>query len=167
MKSHIYKNCQNGFYVYAKSSLSTAKNAIKYIGRYLGRPVIAMSRIDDYDGSFVSFHYQKHEDNSKVSETVSAVDFIKRLIIHIPEKYFHMMRYYGLYARISKDFSKHFFRINPNSKNVYKIFSTWRFQLQMAFSVDPLWCKRCNRRLSFDSLVFKPQNEISLLGFSP
>ena len=34
----------------------------KYIGRYLGRPVIATSRIDKYDGSMVTFHYNRHED---------------------------------------------------------------------------------------------------------
>ena len=33
------------------------------IGRYLGRPVIATSRIDKYDGEFVTFHYNRHEDD--------------------------------------------------------------------------------------------------------
>ena len=32
----------------------TLKNVIKYIGRYLGRPVIATSRIDNYDGDTVT-----------------------------------------------------------------------------------------------------------------
>ena len=30
------------------------ETVIKYIGRYLGRPVIATSRIDNYDGSILS-----------------------------------------------------------------------------------------------------------------
>nr|WP_320923379.1 transposase [Hungatella sp.] len=37
---------------------------LKYIGRYLGRPVIASSRIDSYGGDIVTFHYNRH-DNSK------------------------------------------------------------------------------------------------------
>ena len=45
-KAYIYKNCPNGFYVYAKPALSNPKEVIKYIARYLGRPVIATSRID-------------------------------------------------------------------------------------------------------------------------
>lgn len=36
---------------------------MKYIGRYLGRPVIATSRIDNYDGDMVTFHYNRHEDD--------------------------------------------------------------------------------------------------------
>ncbi len=50
VKSYIYKNCPNGFYVYAKPTLTNNQDVLKYIGRYLGRPVIATSRIDNYDG---------------------------------------------------------------------------------------------------------------------
>ncbi|MDY5475580.1 MAG: transposase, partial [Enterocloster clostridioformis] len=60
---------------------------IKYISRYLGRPVIATSRIDAYDGTSVTFHYQRHEDHETVTECISAIDFIKRLIVHIPDRH--------------------------------------------------------------------------------
>lgn len=36
IKAYIYKNCPNGFYVYAKPSLSSNQDVLKYIGRYLG-----------------------------------------------------------------------------------------------------------------------------------
>ena len=113
-----------------------------------------MSRIDHYDGKNVTFHYQKHEDNSLVYETISAVEFIKRLIRHIPDKYFHMIRYYGIYSRVPKHFQDFLFRFPKACHHIHKIFSTWRFQMQMAFKVDPLWCEKCNCRLSFVSLQF-------------
>ncbi|MEI3182350.1 MAG: transposase, partial [Lachnospiraceae bacterium] len=75
---------------------------IKYIGRYLGRPVIALKRIDSYDGENVTFHYNRHEDNAYVKRTIPAIEIIKLLIQHIPEKHFKMIRYYGLYARHRK-----------------------------------------------------------------
>ena len=99
MKSSIYKKDKNGFYVYAKPNLCDPDSVVKYISRYLGRPVIATSRIDSYDGENVTFHYNKHEDNSYVEKTLPVLDFIKLLIQHIPEKHFKMTRYYGLYAR--------------------------------------------------------------------
>lgn len=61
--------------------------------------VIATSRIDDYDGEYVTFHYTRHEDNKTVTERIPALEFIQKLIQHIPEKHFKMVRYYGLYAR--------------------------------------------------------------------
>ena len=68
MKSYIYKHCPNGFYVYAKPALTNNKDVIKYIGGYLGRPFIATSRIDYYDGENVTFHYNRHEDNVLVTK---------------------------------------------------------------------------------------------------
>lgn len=86
MKAAVYHRDRNGFYVYAKPNLCDPKSIIKYVSRYLGRPVIALSRIDSYDGEMVTFHYNKHEDNSFVKKTLPAIDFIKLLILHIPEK---------------------------------------------------------------------------------
>uniref|UniRef100_UPI0034E93FDD transposase n=1 Tax=Enterocloster clostridioformis TaxID=1531 RepID=UPI0034E93FDD len=88
MKAAVYHRDRNGFYVYAKPNLCDPKSIIKYVSRYLGRPVIALSRIDSYDGQMVTFHYNKHEDNSFVQKTLPAIDFIKLLILHIPEKNF-------------------------------------------------------------------------------
>lgn len=85
----------NGFYVYAKPK----KTVMKYIGRYLGCPVIATSRIDKYDGDFVTFHYNRHEDDKYVEETIPVMESIGRLIRHIPEKHYKMIRYGGIYAR--------------------------------------------------------------------
>jgi hypothetical protein len=98
-KAHIYQKDKNGFYVYAKPNLCDTDTVIKYISRYLGRPVIALKRIDSYDGETVTFHYNRHEDDAYVQKTLPALDFIKLLIQHIPEKHFKMTRYYGLYAR--------------------------------------------------------------------
>ena len=99
IKAYIYHKDKNGFYVYAKPNLCDPNTVIKYIGRYLGRPVIALKRIDSYDGENVTFHYNRHEDNAYVKRTIPAIEFIKLLIQHIPEKHFKMIRYYGLYAR--------------------------------------------------------------------
>ena len=99
VKSLCYSEHKQGFYVYAKPNLCDPSTIVKYIGRYLGRPVIATSRIDHYDGHSVTFHYNRHEDDKYIEETLPAIDFIKRLIRHIPEKNFKMLRYGGLYAR--------------------------------------------------------------------
>ena len=90
-----YTQHKQGFYVYAKPNLCVPKVMAKYIGRYLGRPVIATSRIDRYDGDSVTFHYNRHEDEQYVEETLPVMDFIKHLIRHIPEKHFKMIRYGG------------------------------------------------------------------------
>lgn len=81
VKNEMYTKHSNGFYVRAKPNLCTPDITIKYISRYLGRPVIATSRIDNYDGENVTFYYTRHEDNKTVTETIPVLDFIQKLIV--------------------------------------------------------------------------------------
>ncbi len=154
VKAYIYKNCPNGFYVYAKPTLLGSKDVIKYIGRYLGRPVIALSRIDNYDGLNVTFHYSRHEDNKLITETVSAVDFIKKLIIHIPEKHFKMIRYYGLYAKHHKHENAVFLAVSKEKRRFLTSLNTWRTSLALSFGIDPLRC-RCGHQMTLLEIYHK------------
>ena len=70
LKNQLYKDNPDGFYVRAKPNLCSPDTTIKYISRYLGRPVIATSRIDAYDGDSVTFHYQRHEDHKTITESI-------------------------------------------------------------------------------------------------
>ncbi|MEI3504261.1 MAG: transposase [Anaerovoracaceae bacterium] len=100
LTNRLYKTKNNGFYVNAPpAKLGSAEAIVNYVIRYIGRPVMAhKSRITSYDGTDVTYWYQRHEDNEKITVTESACEFIKKLIIHIPEKNFRA-RYYGLYAK--------------------------------------------------------------------
>ena len=141
LKTYLFKNYTKGFYVYANPNVnSKSSEAIKYIIRYTGRPAMAQSRILDYDGEFVEFYYDRHEDGKRVVEKIHAFEFIKRLIIHIPEEQFKMIRYYGLYAKKYTHSSKLYLMDTISKKNFRKKYSHWRARLLLAFGVDPLWC---------------------------
>lgn len=45
LKNELYKKFKNGFYVYGKGKIKTAKEEGRYVGRYTARPAIAESRI--------------------------------------------------------------------------------------------------------------------------
>lgn len=148
-KSSIYNQCKNGFYVYAKPQKCEPNAVAKYIGRYLGRPVIATSRIDDYDGDSVTFHYRRHEDNTLVTETIPALEFIGRLIQHIPEKHFKMIRYYGIYARHRNQDKRLYRAISKEKHKILLAFNRWRESLLLSFGYDPLKCPCCGNTMIF------------------
>lgn len=85
-----------------------------------------MTRIDNYDGENVTFHYNRHEDNKLITETVSAVDFIKKLIIHIPEKHFKLIRYYGIYAKHHKHENSLRLFIPKEKRRFHILRNSWR-----------------------------------------
>lgn len=155
VKAAIYKHHENGFYIYAKQKKCDSKSVIKYISRYLGRPVIATSRIDSYDGENVTFHYNRHEDDQLVTETLPAMDFIKRLIQHIPEKHFKQIRYYGLYAR-HRETDHKLRRAVPKEKHAFILsFTRWRSLIASSFGYDPLKCPACGAVMRLLDLYYK------------
>lgn len=160
IKARCYREHKDGFYVYAKPNKCDPKTVIKYIGRYLGRPVIATSRIDKYDGDFVTFHYNRHEDDKYVEETVPVMEFIQRLIQHIPEKHYKMIRYGGLYARHRETDKKLHRAISREKHHIYRSFNQWRAAILSAFGYDPLKCE-CGATMLFLELYFN-HNRVSL-----
>ena len=154
VKASVYRDHQNGFYVYAKPNLCDPKVITKYIGRYLGRPVIATSRIDSYDGDFVTFHYNRHEDDVLVTERIPVLDFIERLIRHIPDKHFKMIRYYGLYARHRPIDERLTRAISKEKHRILLSFNRWRESILSAFGYDPIACPKCRKRMSVCELRY-------------
>ena len=147
-KAMIYRDHKNGFYVYAKPNQCNPKQIADYIGRYLGRPVIATKRIDKYDGENVTFHYNRHEDEKLIIETIPALEFIERLIQHIPEKHFKMVRYYGIYARHRECDKKLYRAISKEKHRIYLSFNLWRVSILHSFGYDPLKCPCCGKTMT-------------------
>ena len=157
-KAKCYREHKDGFYVYAKPNKCNPNVVAKYIGRYLGRPVIATSRIDAYDGENVTFHYNRHEDDLLVTETIPVMDFIKRLIQHIPEKHFKQIRYYGLYARNKESDKKLNRAISKDKHHIILSFNRWRECTLLSFGYDPLKCPCCGQTMLFLELYHNHQH---------
>lgn len=86
------------WYVSLGRKLPNAKFTITYIGRYAKRPVIAESRILEYDGKSVLFSYDDRISSKTLYVRVTVEDFIARIIRHIPDKGFRQIRYAGIFA---------------------------------------------------------------------
>ena len=86
------------WYVNLGRKLSNVRFTIIYIGRYTKRPVIAESRILEYDGKYVLFSYEDQMSSKTSYIRLTVEDFIAGLIRHIPDKGFRQIRYAGIFA---------------------------------------------------------------------
>lgn len=153
VKNFIYSKYDNGFYVRAKKNeFPNSKKAISYILRYCGRPCFASYRIIDIDeNDFISFFYQRHEDDLFVIEKIHIFEFIARLIRHIPDPQFKTIRYYGFYAsKHHKLYEKCQKLISKEKLPFYSSLNKWRTLLLISFKKDPLVCDVCNTVMEFD-----------------
>lgn len=155
LKNQIYKEYNNGFYVYAKpDNISSINKTINYVVRYTGRPAMAQSRIIDYDGTYVTYYYERHEDGKRIEEKVHAYEFIKRLILHIPNKNFKVVRYYGIYAKTHKQADKIFKLLNKSQIEIRNQLRKWNISIELSFGYDPTICN-CGGNLIFFELKIK------------
>ena len=154
IKNKLYKEKVKGFYVHAKTEIKSAKIAAKYVGRYVGRPAIAESRILKYDGKNVTYKYTRHEDNKVIVETVHVYEFIKRIIRHIPEKNFKMIRYFGIYSRRSKGKVNFIKMIDKRILSIRKSIANWENRILAIAGVDPCKCPNCKNKMSFHDIVY-------------
>ena len=103
-------------------------------------------------GHIINEFFEKY-----VEETLPAIDFIKRLIRHIPEKHFKMIRYGGIYAR-HREIDKHLHRAVAKEKHhVFRCFNQWRTAILSSFGYDPLQCPDCRHEMEFLELYYNHQ----------
>jgi hypothetical protein len=85
--------------VYAKPPFGGPEQVLAYLGRYTHRVAIANSRLVSMTDGQVSFRWKDyhHRGKSKIM-TLSAHEFIRRLLLHTLPDGFHRIRHYGFLA---------------------------------------------------------------------
>ncbi len=165
LKNKIYKESKQGFYVYGppiqSNDSNDSKELVQYIVRYAGHPAISQSRITkvDFTNHTITYFYDPHEDDHLPNEkkmgrqivTEHIFEFIKKLIIHIPDTGKHNIRYYGFYANKSKQrpiIRAIKWSLYPN-KVIRKMLAelSWRNKILKSFNYDILMCDRCGKTL--------------------
>lgn len=137
-----------GYQVYTESFYPKGLEAAKYIGRYLGHPPLATSHLTAYDGQQVTYWCTNTLTGEKQTVTCSPLEFISRLVPHIPPKGMHV-RYAGLYARNVKRRCADLARVALEAlrtqfpllvlEPLTKFFKSpkWRERIQQSFGYDP------------------------------
>jgi hypothetical protein len=145
-----YTENKDGFYIYAPKGTGNVKALIGYIGRYIRRPAIAVSRIEEYDGQFVTFRYYDKTEKKDKLEKVTVEEFIARLIRHIPDEQFKTIRHYGVYSRRTKSLSRKL--VSEWQKQARKWIvkakrmlrrRKWSEKMEEKTGKDPLVCPKC------------------------
>ena len=153
-KSLLFRTYKDGFYVHGPESKEYKKynsneKIVSYVLRYTGRPVMAESRIIDFNPETkeITYFYEPHEDDGldeldkkgTVYVTEHIYEFIKKLIMHISEDNFKTVRYYGFYSSKNKIHPKRW--ISRSKLLELKNSTSWRVMIKESFKYDPLICK--------------------------
>lgn len=88
--------------VYICERYEDPSGVLNYLGRYLHGGPIGESRLLAFDGESVSFRYKDYRDRGPQGArdkvmTLGLDEFIRRFLMHVPPKSFHLVRGYGVY----------------------------------------------------------------------
>jgi hypothetical protein len=147
----------NGFYVHMpeESRITSKKDVANYVGRYVRHPAIANTRISHYDGTSVIFWYYKDKNKKvKIFVEVTVEEFIRRIIQHIPEPQFKMIRYYGAYCRKWKRKYQHYQIQESLTHSIIAKIPRKR----------EYFCPNCGMKLKFDHKLDNPPPRKRIFG---
>lgn len=156
------------WYVYIGEKLDNAQYTARYIGRYAKRPCLSETKITNYDKikGTVTFTYKDKISQTDEQLTLTVEEFIIRIIRHIPEKNFRMIRYYGLYANAVKNkllptlsyqitslFGMAKLTFSPNEQP-----DNWRERIIALTGNDPLFCSNCKVQMKLTEIGYRARD---------
>ncbi|MBZ5534206.1 MAG: transposase [Acidobacteriia bacterium] len=112
---------------------------LRYAGRYARRPPIAQHRFLEITNREVVFWTKDLREKRHVETRYLIEDFVAALADHVPDRYRHAIRYFGLLAPGSKSRTSAalFLRIGQEKRCRPKRLR-WRNSLRKDFGIDPL-----------------------------
>ena len=110
------------------------------LARYCARNPIALERLTyDRTATAVTHRSDKSEGPTAGTETVDPLEFLARVLVHIPDKGHVTTRYYGWYANRPRGM-----RVGMRVKAAL---------LQQIFEVDPLACPTCHSAMRIVAFI--------------
>ena len=85
--------------VYAKEPIPDPRHVLKYLARYTHRVAISNHRLVALEDGQVTFRYKDYQRGHRLRTlTLDAVEFLRRLMLHVPPRGFHRLRPFGFLA---------------------------------------------------------------------
>lgn len=150
--------------VFCQKASSNHYANVNYLGRYVKRPPIADSKLKHYDGNNVIFKYLDHKTNTYLESSFSVFDFIARLIQHIPDVNFRMIRYYGVLAnRVRSKLLPILYKFLGQTEKGQFILPSYSSLLISNFNRNPMVCSKCNTHMIHVLTIFKNTSSHNLI----
>jgi hypothetical protein len=147
------------WYVWMGKKLDNASCTARYIGRYAKRPAMAESRIKGYDGSMVTFEYQDKSEKVYQTETLPVYDFLGRLIRHIHDKHYRVIRYAGIFSvRTKREDCATARRLLLQAPEYPRSPLSWRERRMQQEGYDPLVCRFCGRTMVLKEVWYRSRD---------
>jgi hypothetical protein len=143
---------------------------LERLAHYILRPPVSLERMR-WDGGAEEVAYTLKPKNGEPrgQEHLDPLDFLARVIAHVPEPKLHMVRYLGHYSNVARgrrrkgrDVPLHPARpdrevddLSPAERQARR--RAWAQLIRRVYEVDPLTCPRCGGEMRIISVILDPK----------
>jgi len=138
--------------LHLEPGIDLPEKVIRYIGRYSKRACLSEYKITDMEGDYISFKHKDYKDirkDKKPQEKILRLhyrDFFPRLLQHVPQAYFRIVRYYGVYSNHGNIPEEYFSKQQEVSVEEVE---EEKFQKK-----NPLYCDYCHQEKVYITTIF-------------
>lgn len=133
------------------------RKSMEQVARYILRPPLSLERLTYADGDDeVVYRRKGSNDQAGGEERIDALDFLARVIAHIPPPRIHLVRYLGHYSNVARGRRKNGKEkaLTPGHRRVEEDDGltdaerrsrrrAWARLIRRIYEVDPLVCTNC------------------------
>ena len=135
----MFTQQENRAWIIQVQSFTSTEHFLRYAGRYIRRPPIAQRRITYIGKRTVRFWYKDKKLRRRVYVQCSLEEFIDHWAQHIPERYQHAVRSFGLFGpRALRQTSAAIFAILGQKRRPRPKPRPWADSVKRDFGHDPL-----------------------------
>ena len=158
-----FRKYRKGFNVQAKRRIDADRmQVVRYLARYVRHPAISQSRILDYDGKVVTFVYTR--DNKKLVRKLPVFEFIEKVLSHLPDKYFKVVRHFGMYGRRCRAmYQKLMEKLHRFAHKTVRRFN-WRWKVRKFQGQDPYACPSCGYEMELFQITYRWRGKWKTVG---
>ena len=159
----------SGFHVHAGVGVPEDERAFaRRLARYCARNPVALERLTDDPGvDQVTYRSDKTDGPTAGTATVDPLEFLARVVTHIPNPGQVMQRYYGWYASRTRGVRRQQGRaatgpaaaspvVEPVAWSLRAARARWAERLRRMFEVDPLTCPHCQGVMRVVAVITAP-----------
>ena len=151
LASHKYKKLKNTLFaktwvVSVRDPVKRPEHVLEYLARYTHRVAIANSRIKMFKDAMVTFTAKNRKKNRTESITISAVEFIRRFLLHSLPKGFVRIRHYGFLANRNRSTNlKGIRELLKLPSQLAKLQASLEQMMLQLTGIDITTCPYCNK----------------------
>jgi hypothetical protein len=132
--------------VSVRDPVKCPEHVLEYLARYTHRVAIANSRIKSLKDGMVTFTAKNRKKNRTESITISAVEFIRRFLLHSLPKGFVRIRHYGFLANRNRRTNLQVIRkLLKLPSQLLKLETSLEEMMLQLTGIDITTCPCCNK----------------------